>query len=268
VLYHTFLGHPEGRRRAARHAQELPNLHLETSWCRSEEVLRLLDEVGPDRVLFGSDAATDGPAHFVRDPPNVEMVETYNQGLLALARRLPAGTLRALLEDNTRRLFGLPAPAAPEPVEDVEELFAAALAQAERVVAGVRRDRLGAPTPCADWDVRALLDHLRAVVRRARRAGGATPPDDVRAPWGLVPGPVARSGFVLELVAHASDLAVATGNRPQLDPRLADAAHRVAQRLVPASLRGGGGAFADPVPAPPGADAYGRLAAFLGRRPG
>jgi hypothetical protein len=42
----------------------------------------------------------------------------------------------------------------------------------------------------------------------------------------------------------------------------------VAQRLVPASLRGGGGAFADPVPAPPGADAYGRLAAFLGRRPG
>jgi hypothetical protein len=110
VLYHTFLGDPEGRRRAARHAQELPNLHLETSWCRAAEVRRLIDEVGPDRVLFGSDAATDGPLHFVRSPPNVELVENYNEGLLTLARQLSPGTLRALLEENTRRLFGVPAP--------------------------------------------------------------------------------------------------------------------------------------------------------------
>jgi hypothetical protein len=108
VLYHTFLGFPEGRRRAARHAQQLPNLYLETSWCRSAEVVRLIDEVGERRVMFGSDAAVDGPLHFVRSPPNIEMTENYNQGLLALARRLPEETLRALLEDNTRRLFRLP----------------------------------------------------------------------------------------------------------------------------------------------------------------
>ena len=35
------------------------------------------------------------------------MVETYNEGLLGLARPLPADTFRALLQDNTRRLFGL-----------------------------------------------------------------------------------------------------------------------------------------------------------------
>ena len=107
VLYHTFLGLPEGRRRASRHAQRLPNLYLETSWCSSTEVERLIDEVGPDRVLFGSDAATDGPGHFVREPPNIEMRENYNGSLLRLAQRLRPAVTRKLLEDNTRALFGL-----------------------------------------------------------------------------------------------------------------------------------------------------------------
>jgi predicted TIM-barrel fold metal-dependent hydrolase len=110
VLYHTYLGMPEGRRRAARHASELENIYLETSWCRSEEVERLLDEAGPDKVLFGSDAAVDGPHHFVRQPPNVEMVESYNGGLLRLARRLEPEVLHRLLEGNTRHLFRLGAP--------------------------------------------------------------------------------------------------------------------------------------------------------------
>ena len=110
VLYHTFLGPPEGRRRAARHAGKLPNLYLETSWCGSAEAERLIDEVGPDRVLFGSDAATDGPDHFVRVPPNLELSENYNGALLRLARRLAPEVFRKLLEDNTRRLFRLPRP--------------------------------------------------------------------------------------------------------------------------------------------------------------
>jgi predicted TIM-barrel fold metal-dependent hydrolase len=111
VLYHTFLGLPEGRRRASRHARDLPNIYLETSWCRSAEVERLIREVGADRVLFGSDAATDGPQHFVRHPPNIEMTENYNLGLLRLASRLRPDVLRRLLEDNARELFGLPRPA-------------------------------------------------------------------------------------------------------------------------------------------------------------
>ncbi|MGY1807034.1 TIGR03086 family metal-binding protein [Blastococcus sp. SYSU D00669] len=294
VLYHTFLGFPEGRRRAARHAQQLPNLHLETSWCRSAEVELLIEEVGPDRVLFGSDAAVDGPTHYVRTPPNVELTETYNGGLLRLARRLPAETLRALLEGNTRRLFGLPAPWPPEP--GVRELFSRALATAQRVVEGVAPDQLRRVTPCAGWDVEALIRHLVATVQKAGRVAGSrrrsrpgaewaaqfaaaaraaeeawaddeVAEGDLEVAWGLLPAPAVLSGLVLELVVHAHDLAVATGRVWVLDDGLAVPALRIAERLVPATLRGRGAAFAAPVPVPVGADDWTRLAAFLGRTP-
>jgi uncharacterized protein (TIGR03086 family) len=304
VLYHTFLGHPEGRRRAARHAQQLPNLYLETSWCRSEEVRRLIDEVGADRVLFGSDAAVDGPVHFVRSPPNIEMTENYNQSLLRLAGELPAATLRALLEDNTRRLFGLALPGRAERApEDVRTLFAEALTMAESVVAGVGPGDLERPTACAGWNVRDVLGHLVATVRQAERVGrvartsvagvarlergdrwaptfataarraraawaaDATPPADVRVPWGLVPAPVALGGFVLEIVAHAHDVAQGIGRTDLLDERLAGAALGIAERLLPADLRGDGAAFDAPMPVPANAGVHERLAAFLGRAP-
>lgn len=107
ILYHTYLGPQEGRRRAARHVREQPNLHLETSWCRWREVLRLVEESGAERVLFGSDASVDGPHHYCRHPPNVEGQETYNEGLVPLVRALGPESARKVLGDNARRLFGL-----------------------------------------------------------------------------------------------------------------------------------------------------------------
>jgi predicted TIM-barrel fold metal-dependent hydrolase len=112
VLYHTFLGPDEGRQRAARHARELANLFLETSWCGSATVERMIDDVGSERVMFGSDAAVDGSHHFVREPPNLELSESYNRSLLVLARRLEQPVLKRLLEDNTRRVFRLGPPKA------------------------------------------------------------------------------------------------------------------------------------------------------------
>jgi predicted TIM-barrel fold metal-dependent hydrolase len=107
VLYHTYLGPHEGRRRAVRHAQELSNLYLETSWCTWPEAKRLVDEVGPDRVLFGSDAAADGHCHYRPPFPNVEGQETYNDGMIALARSLGPEAAEQVFAGNTRRLFGL-----------------------------------------------------------------------------------------------------------------------------------------------------------------
>jgi uncharacterized protein (TIGR03086 family) len=141
----------------------------------------------------------------------------------------------------------------------------AVVRRAERVAQG----RPASPVP----DVVAVDTRIRgaaqfaAAAAKTRHAWTAALPDDVRAPWGLLPGRAVLSAFVLELVAHTHDLAVSTDQRQPLDQRLAEAPHRVAERLVPPALRGTGGAFAGPVPAPPGADAYGRLAAFLGRVP-
>lgn len=107
ILYHTYLGPEEGRRRAAQHVREQSNLYLETSWCRWREVLRLIEETSPDRVLFGSDASVDGPHHYCRHPPNVEGQETYNEGLVPLVRALSPEAARQVLGDNARRLFHL-----------------------------------------------------------------------------------------------------------------------------------------------------------------
>jgi predicted TIM-barrel fold metal-dependent hydrolase len=107
ILYHTYLGPEEGRLRALEHALEQPNLYLETSWCRWQMVQRLIKGVGPDRILFGSDASVDGPAHYHRHPPNVEGSQTYNDGLISLVGSLDRETARKVMGDNARRLFHL-----------------------------------------------------------------------------------------------------------------------------------------------------------------
>ena len=108
VLYHTYMGFPEGRARALAHARELGNLWLETSWCSSDFALEAVAAVGPERVLFGSDGGVDGARHYRQDPPNVEFRETYVGIMLRLRRELGPDAGRAVLGDNARRLFRLP----------------------------------------------------------------------------------------------------------------------------------------------------------------
>lgn len=107
IFYHTYLGPSEGRRRAAQHTRQQANLYLETSWCGWREVVRLVEEVGAERVLFGSDASVDGPHHYCRHPPNVEGQETYNEGLVSLIRTIGPHAARQVLGDNARHLFHL-----------------------------------------------------------------------------------------------------------------------------------------------------------------
>lgn len=179
--------------------------------------------------------------------------------------------------------------------------------QMAALIASVRPEQLGRPTPCDEWDVRALLGHVVDATRRfaALGEGGdgtamrapAVPegiPDDgwakaygeARAdltaawsaddlldgsyalPWGQVPGRVALSGCLLDTVTHTWDLARALEREQPLDEELAAYALAVAEKAVPAERRGGPTPFAAVRSAPEGADAYGRLAAWLGRDAG
>src|SRR5947209_132354 len=72
---------------------------------------------------------------------------------------------------------------------DIVRLHDRALEQTAQLVERVRPDQLGQPTPCAEWDVRALLTHLVGgnlrwaglargePLRRGRAQGGGPGPD-------------------------------------------------------------------------------------------
>jgi uncharacterized protein (TIGR03086 family) len=57
------------------------------------------------------------------------------------------------------------------------------VASLEPVIRGVSDDSLSAPTPCSDFDVRGMANHLLGTIEAMRRVGADEPmdPDD---PWG------------------------------------------------------------------------------------
>jgi uncharacterized protein (TIGR03086 family) len=187
---------------------------------------------------------------------------------------------------------------------DPREIHRRAMAQTESIVAAVEPGQLTLPTPCTEYDVRALLSHMVGGLNRIAvvgeggdgmavepRAGGV--PDDgwpaayaavrarvtvawaddarldalVEVPWGKVPGRIALSGYVQEILTHGWDLARARSQPTELDPELATWVLAVAQRILPPEPRGGEIPFGPVVPVPPDAGPYAQLAAWLGRQP-
>ena len=134
-----------------------------------------------------------------------------------------------------------------DPAAELEE----ALELTGRLVAGVKPDQWELPTPCTEWNVRQLVDHLvlgQQLVARALRGepfeqavAAVRSVDDrlgddaaaaydasarevieaftapgvlerlVRVPFGTVPGAVARHLRVIECLVHGWDLATALG---------------------------------------------------------
>jgi uncharacterized protein (TIGR03086 family) len=188
-------------------------------------------------------------------------------------------------------------------MNDPRVIFSRAVAQTESIVAAVRPDQAGLPTPCADWDVRTLVSHMAggvirialvgegadalqvppfadldgksagewaAVYRAAGARAAAAWTDDAKldalfsVPWGKVPGRVAVAGYVREVLAHGWDLASATGQETELDPELGAYGLEVSRQSLPAAGREGI-PFGAVVPAPADAGVYAQMAAWLGR---
>ena len=167
---------------------------------------------------------------------------------------------------------------------------------AQRVIDGVQPGHLDGATPCAEWTVRDLLEHMIGVVAGLGAAAGgreATPfvlADDpgaqfrdasaaARAAWstpgvldrvvdagpGPMPGPVLASINLLDTATHSWDLAAATGQATELPEVVATAAMEASQAIVTPELRAG--RFGPEQPAPAGASTTQQLVAFLGRTP-
>ena len=169
-----------------------------------------------------------------------------------------------------------------------------ALVLVHEVVDTIGDDDLHRPTPCRDWDVRALADHLIDTIARLGVAAGLpssvpnrgsidqrieqlTQPilagwrrrgltDDVVFSGRTLPAHHALGILSLELVVHGWDFAVAL-NR-SLYVADAHAAHvlGLARQTLTAESRAIAG-FDPPVPVPADASVLDQLIAFTGRDP-
>ena len=175
-----------------------------------------------------------------------------------------------------------------------------AIASTRNVLAGVSSDQMSAETPCASWDVSALIDHIVGGQSFFQAGVKGTPPaadetdfasgdfvaafDEAAAgtiaafgaegamekilnlPFGDMPGGAFMGLAVNDTFTHGWDLAKATGQSTDLDPELAAGILAQAQASISQAFRGPEGApFGTEQSAPDGASNADKLAAFLGR---
>ena len=185
----------------------------------------------------------------------------------------------------------------------IAEMTAAA-AESARVVTGVPDPAaLEAPTPCADWDLRTLLNHtiLWTSYSAERRAHGESVAEDlmnkdftadagfradyaehidraVRA-WSdpqawegdigvmgnATPKADVAAMLIMEMVLHGWDVARATGQDYRCDPAVAQAVLDTVRAQAEMFRKYQG--FADEVPLPPDAAVFDQALALAGRDP-
>ncbi|MEV7871125.1 TIGR03086 family metal-binding protein [Streptomyces sp. NPDC088124] len=167
------------------------------------------------------------------------------------------------------------------------------------VVRGIGDERLGAPTPCAEYDVHALLDHLFQVVvnfqalAAKRDADFGAAPEHLAGEWrerfaaetarlvdawdapgaeegtsGAMGLPARTVGSMVlgDLTVHAWDLARATGQPYEPDASLVGLLTAEFGALAPTARKMG--VFGEPVPVAPDAAPFDVLLALTGRDPG
>jgi hypothetical protein len=90
-----------------------------------------------------------------------------------------------------------------DPIERIDR----ATAYAGGNVGGVRPDDLGKPTPCTEFDVRTLLNHMIGYVGMAASALER----DWELPFGTLAGSMMATILFMEHLTHGWDVAKATG---------------------------------------------------------
>lgn len=176
-----------------------------------------------------------------------------------------------------------------------------AIASTRGVLKGVSKDQLADATPCAQWKVSDLINHIvggqyffEACAQGAPPAGGETDfsaTDFVSAfddgaqrslaafrapgvmdqiltlPFGQMPGSAFVGIAATDTFTHGWDLAKATGQDTNLDATLAGQLLAGARQFISPGFRSpDGGVFGLEQQAPAGASNADQLAAFLGRK--
>lgn len=178
----------------------------------------------------------------------------------------------------------------------------AGIEQARPIIAAISTSAYGQPTPCPDWTVEQLINHMIGALTMFRdvgidgevdpalftrdlvagdaessfRAAGASAvaawsrPGKLDAtaklPFGEFPAAFALQLPAMDMVVHGWDLAKATGQQVEWKPELiADTLGFCQSTFTDPAFRGDD--FAPPVEVGPDVDDVTRLVAFLGRQP-
>lgn len=188
------------------------------------------------------------------------------------------------------------------PMPTTGELYVRAMESTRVFVDGVRPDQWHGPTPCSEWDVKQVANHIigenlwaaelfqgktigevgsrldgdlaandpgrayAASVEAATRVVGA--PGAMEATCHLSFGDYSGSDYAaqlfMDLLVHGWDIATATGQDTRLDPDLVQACLPIAEHLT-TQFRSAG-VFGDNLPVSAGADPQAKLLALVGRR--
>jgi uncharacterized protein (TIGR03086 family) len=160
-------------------------------------------------------------------------------------------------------------------ITDPRPLFVAAVDIATPVIAGVRPDQYDLASPCHDYNVKGLLDHLVFVLHRVATIGrgeeafapgslgdptiehvdyvadwsaAADAVDDVWSddalltstvvlPWATMTGAEMLAMYVSEITTHTWDIATATGQHPKWDDEVCQLSLDTMHRDLPMADR-------------------------------
>ncbi len=185
---------------------------------------------------------------------------------------------------------------------DIVQLHEQAVDETVCLVGSVRSDQMNLRTPCSDWDVRTLINHMVAgnsrfvaLASKGERMSRQPNPDDLLGddpaqayrrsaeeakqawtdpalldqmfdlPFGRLPGSAALGMRLIEMVTHGWDLGKATGQEPQFNPAAVQMASDLARSSLPED-RPPDMPFASAAVAGSDASDLDRLAAYLGRK--
>jgi uncharacterized protein (TIGR03086 family) len=181
-------------------------------------------------------------------------------------------------------------------------LLQRAVDNAAEVIGNVQPADLSKPTPCREWDVRMLLNHIigstylfagvinerpidtrgpvpdlvgdnpvasYAAGAKAMMAAWRTPGTlerRLKLPFAELPGAVAIQIITSDQIVHTWDLLQALGRGRSLDSELAGAALQIAERMYPVEGRRPGLPIEAAIPVVGDAPIQDRLAAHMGRQ--
>ncbi len=165
---------------------------------------------------------------------------------------------------------------------DAMALYRAAADRAMAVVDAVRPQQLASPTPCCEWTVQQLIDHLvggseylMSAADYRRGVGNvvatlqlpSTMEETCLSPLGFEwPLSQAVAGTFMDVLIHTWDLARATGQDEKLDPALVEACTAMFLPDMPERGRAAG-IIGPAVDVGDDASPQDRLLAAMGRRP-